>query len=132
MFRAALRTYVLPLAIAVSVLAVSPASAQVTTGTLTGTIVDSTGGALPGTTVTATAAATGVSRTVVADSEGRFTVAGLNPGTYTVKVELAGFTPLTVTLPAPLSGGEVRNLGRLTLALGGVQETVAVDRKSVV
>ena len=104
----------------------SAAFAQVTTGTITGTVVDNTGGAMPGVTVTATAGSTQTNRTVVTNETGQFTIAGLSPGGYSLTVEMDGFTPMKVTLPTPLSGGEVRNLGRLTLQLGGVRETVAV------
>ena len=100
--------------------------AQITTGTITGTVLDNTGGVLPGAAVTAKAQSTQTSRTVVTNETGLFTITGLNPGNYTVTVEVSSFATLTVTLPAPLSGGEVRNLGRLTLQLGGMRETVAV------
>jgi hypothetical protein len=58
--------------------------AQAGTGTLTGSVRDSQGGALPGTTVTATNNATGAVRTTVANETGSFNMPGLTPGTYTV------------------------------------------------
>jgi outer membrane receptor protein involved in Fe transport len=114
--------------VALVILALSAAgiSAQVTTGSITGSVVDNTGGALPGATVTATAASTQASRTVAVNEAGLFTITGLSPGTYTVRVEMDGFRTLTVNLPTPVSGGEVRNLGRLTLEVGGLQENVVV------
>ena len=56
------------------------AFAQGGTGTLTGTVVDSTGAAVPGATVTATELNTGTERTVVSDDTGIFRMAALNPG----------------------------------------------------
>jgi hypothetical protein len=65
--------------------------AQTGTGTLTGAVRDSQGGVLPGSTVTATNNATGAARTTVANETGSFNMPGLTPGTYTLRVELAGF-----------------------------------------
>ena len=62
-----------------------------TTATLRGTIVDSTGGVLPGATVTLTNAGTrGAQATVTGDAGGYF-FGSLFPGTYSLKVELSGF-----------------------------------------
>ena len=72
----------------------------------------------------------GVNRTVVSNQTGQFTFAGLSPGGYSVKVEMSGFNAVTVTLPAPVSGGEVRDLGKLTLKLGGVQKPSSSPRLS--
>jgi len=69
----------------------SAARAQVTTGTITGTVKDSSGGAVPGATVTVTETNKGTSSTVVTDSEGSYSVPFLIPGTYEVGIELAGF-----------------------------------------
>ena len=52
----------------------APAFAQKTTGDITGTVADSTGGLLPGVTVTARCTDTGFTRTVVTDQAGGFTV----------------------------------------------------------
>jgi hypothetical protein len=95
------------------------------TGTLTGTVVDSTGAALPGATVSATAANTGSVRTVVSSEAGLFRLAALNPGRYSVRVELPGFRPLTVA-DVDLLSSEIRDLSKLTLQLGEITETVSV------
>ena len=65
------------------------AIAQGTTGTINGRIVDSQGLAVPGVTVTVTGPQ-GM-RTAVTDSDGRFNVPFLTPGTYAVHAELQGF-----------------------------------------
>jgi hypothetical protein len=65
-------------------------SANPTTGGISGTVADSTGGALPGVTVTVTNTQTGLSRNSVTDNEGRYSVVLLPPGTYRVEAELAG------------------------------------------
>ena len=74
--------------------AATSAFAQGGTGTLTGTVVDGTGAAIPGATVIATEVNTGAVRTVVSDDAGLFRIPALNPGRYVIKIELASFRPL--------------------------------------
>src|SRR4051812_43955310 len=67
-------------------------SAQRATGSdLSGTLRDESGAVLPGVTVTATNAATNQSRSVMTDREGRYYIGALQPGTYTITTDLAGF-----------------------------------------
>jgi len=65
--------------------------AQVTTGTILGTVSDSTGGVVPAATITIRNVQTGISRTVSTDSAGRYTVPQLGLGHYEVMAEAAGF-----------------------------------------
>src|SRR5882672_11184473 len=65
--------------------------AQVTTGTIAGTVKDSTGGVAAGATVTVTETGKGTSSTYVTDANGAYTAPFLIPGNYEVAVELAGF-----------------------------------------
>src|SRR5215204_4054255 len=101
------------------------AFAQSATGTISGTVVDSTGAALPGATVNVTEAATGSVRTVTTDEAGLFRFSALNPGKYAVAVELASFRTLNVA-DINLLSTEVRDLGKLALQIGGVTETVTI------
>src|SRR5215218_311736 len=101
------------------------ALAQSATGTISGTVVDGTGAALPGATVNVTEAATGAVRTVTTDEAGLFRFAGLNPGRYSLAVELASFRTLNVA-DINLLSTEVRDLGKLGLQIGGVTETVTI------
>src|SRR5512135_1729769 len=79
----------------VLMLALSPAvMAQSAVGTLSGTVADESGAAIPGVTVTATNHATGVVRTTVTNAAGSFTFPLLSPATYDVDAELSGFQPL--------------------------------------
>lgn len=98
------------------------ASAQEATGTLVDRVKDAQGLIAPGVTVTATGGQ-GDQVTVTGDN-GTFTLPFLVPGTYTVRAELSGFSPLTQ------EGIEVR-LGQtvdltLTLTIGEVAETITV------
>jgi hypothetical protein len=79
--------------LAVAVLTVGGfAEAQITRGGIVGTVRDSSGGLVPGATVTTTDTATNATRTAQTDSQGFFSIEALEPGTYDVAVELAGFS----------------------------------------
>ena len=67
------------------------ASAQTTTGRISGTVADASGAVLPGVTVTATNEGTGLTRTTTTDGQGAYVFVNLPIGSYTVKTELAGF-----------------------------------------
>lgn len=56
-----------------------------------GVVVDESGGALPGATVTVKNMETGTERTVVTDGSGRYRFPALPPGRYSVKTEIQGF-----------------------------------------
>ena len=62
-----------------------------TTATIRGNIQDSSGGVLPGATVTVTNTGTKAVQSAVSDDRGQYLLAGLFPGTYDLKVELSGF-----------------------------------------
>src|SRR5262245_25959279 len=70
----------------------SRASAQATTGTITGTATDESKAVLPGVTVHVQNTETGVTRTLVTDERGGFRALELPPGIYAVTAELSGFT----------------------------------------
>ncbi len=67
------------------------AGAQGTTATIVGTITDSSGGALPGTLVTARNADTGLARSVPAGADGAYRLEFLPIGNYVVEAVLDGF-----------------------------------------
>ena len=58
--------------IAILLFSFAGAYAQQTTGTISGTVLDETGGVLPGVDVTAQNTETGATRTVISDDEGRY------------------------------------------------------------
>src|ERR1700756_282818 len=62
-------------------------AAQVNTATLSGVVPDPQGLAVRGAKVTATNAATGATRSIVVDDEGRYTLVGLPPGRYKISVD---------------------------------------------
>ncbi len=95
------------------------------TSTLTGTVLDTSGGAIPGATVVATNTATGVVSETTSTSQGTFTIAALLPGRYTVTVSLTGFK-------TAVFNGVVLNAGvpaaiAARLEVGGLEETIVVE-----
>src|SRR6266581_6103839 len=77
-------------------LSIVPAFSQVTTGDITGRVVDSQGAVVPGVTVTAVNKGTSFSRAATTDSTGVFTIAQLPPGRYDVTVQAQGFSKALV------------------------------------
>ena len=100
------------------------ASAQVDTGGISGAVVDATGGALPGVSVTVTNLSTGVARTTVTNEVGRYQVTALQPAAYSVKAELQGFG--TIVRPqVTVNIGSTIDVN-ITMAVANVSETVNV------
>jgi len=76
---------------------------QSTFGTILGTVHDTSGAVMPGCAVTAENVGTSAKRSTITDEQGSYTVQNLEPGTYTIKIELPGFqiTEFTgIVLPA--------------------------------
>jgi hypothetical protein len=107
-------------------LALTPAllPAQDYRGQVTGRILDPSGAAIPGATVTATNVATNAGTTTKADESGTYTVLYLGPGQYSLQVEAAGFKKLNRQGIEVRVGDQLRV--DLTLEVGGTQETVSV------
>ena len=95
-----------------------------TAATVTGTIVDASGGVLPGVSLTLRNTATGLVRTTVTSAEGRFVFAGLAASEYELTAELSGFRRL-VRQDVVVTVGETVSLP-LTMEVGGVEQTVTV------
>ncbi len=74
-----------------------PSSAQTLYGSLVGSVQDSSGALMPDAKVSMTNKGTGLVLEGVTDSNGNFTVSNVPPGTYDVKVNLAGFKGQSVT-----------------------------------
>ena len=110
--------------LAIMVASAGVAAAQEFRGTIEGTVTDSTGGVLPGVTVTVTNTATAVQQDVVTDESGRYRVLYLNPGSYSVAAELSGFKKF-VRVENEVRVGDVIRVD-VVLEAGGVSETVSV------
>jgi hypothetical protein len=105
------------------------ALAQRTTGGISGTITDSTGGVLPGVNVTATCTETNQARTAISDTQGGFVFPELPVCLYRVNAELPGFK--TVAREAPVVANGVAKVD-LKLEVGAQSETITVEASSAV
>jgi len=99
------------------------------TSTLSGTVVDSSGGVVPGADVVAKNDATATTYTGVSGSDGAFTIPAIQPGSYTVTVSLMGFK--TAILNKVVVNVGVPSTVRPVLELGKLEETVVVEAASV-
>src|ERR1700687_4350657 len=61
------------------------------TSQLTGVVIDSSGGVVPGAEVTLTDEATNVATSVVTNGNGVYVLTGIRPATYSIRVEAANF-----------------------------------------
>ena len=103
----------------------APAMAQTVTGEIRGTVRDTSGGVLPGVTVTATNTQTGLVRTDTTDGTGAYVFPSLPLGTYTVAVELTGFRKAERTGFALAADGRIT--ADFAMAIGSLTETVTVE-----
>jgi hypothetical protein len=101
----------------------SPGLAQ-NVGTITGTVKDQQGLAIPGATISLVNRISQANQAAVSDEQGRFTLNNVAYGTYVLNVSLAGFTPVEQVIEIRSTVPVAREI---QLKLGGVQETVNVS-----
>jgi hypothetical protein len=102
-----------------------PGLAQQTLGSINGTVVDPSGAAVPGATVTATNAAINVTSTTTTSGSGYFQIFNLPIGTYTVKVSRDGFE-LNVLDNIPVQEARATTVNT-ALKVGKATESVTVN-----
>jgi hypothetical protein len=119
------------LAVAAAAIAVFPtgAAAQALYGSLTGTITDSSGAAVPGATVAIQNEETGLALNATTDSTGTYTIRNIAGGTYTLRASLQGFKEFVQTGIPITAGGIVRINGKLEI--GALTESVTVTTEAV-
>ena len=108
----------------------SVGSAQIATGNIYATVSDQQGAVLPGATVSLLAKSIGgTPRTTVTDAGGQFRFLNLDTATYTVTVDLPGFTKQARDV---IVNTGVNASIAFTLPVGGLAETVLVTGASPV
>ena len=105
-------------------LTVTHVTAQVTTGTIYGRIIDPSGGVMPGVVVNAVAAETGLPRTATTDTNGTYRLPALPNGTYKVTTEMSGFKPAVAVIEVNVSANVPLDV---KLELAARTEEVDVD-----
>ncbi|MDE3181685.1 MAG: TonB-dependent receptor [Acidobacteriota bacterium] len=104
------------------------AQTTISTGSIIGTVTDTSGAVIPGATVTITNKATGHVLNLIANGTGNFNSGGLLPGDYTVKVEAKGFN--SVLKPVTVQVG-VTSSGNVTLQVGSTATVVQVQASNI-
>ncbi len=107
-----------------------PASAQITTGTVSGTVKDSQGGVVPGATVVLISETKGTkSEPQVTNSTGDYVFPNIAADTYSVQVSMSGFKTFT-RKGVSVSGADRVVVPNVALEVGGAAETVNVSAES--
>ncbi len=117
------RLLTLVLAAVIALYGSSPVAAQVTTGTIVGTVSDA-GGVVPGATVSVREVNKGTTTTYVTDETGNYTASFLVPGTYAVEVNVQGFKK-SVREGINLQVNQRARVD-VTLEVGRIEETTTV------
>ena len=118
------KKWILALPLAALVLcAPAPLAAQVTTGTIVGTVSDASG-VVPGATITVREVNKGTTNSYVTDATGNYTASFLVPGTYAVEVNVQGFKK-SIREGIILQVNQRARID-ITLEIGRIEETTTV------
>ncbi len=132
MSRATLRTGLLGMTLAalatIFCLAPPEAGAQAVSGTILGTVKDTSGAVVPGATVTLTNTNTGFSRSVVTDTKGEYNAPSIPTGVYSVAAEITGFKKLSKT--NVLVGVDQKVRIDVALEVGGMEEIIEIQAET--
>ena len=101
------------------------ANSQLTMGTITGTVTDPSGAAVPGVMVIVKNVDTGVSRSIVTGAAGHYEAASIPPGNYEVSASLAGFQR-TIRTGISLAVGRTLQVD-MDLEVGAVTQQITVS-----
>ncbi len=110
---------------ALTVFLAATALGQIDTGSIVGTVRDPSGAAIPNATVTLTNKATNISLTTTTNGVGEYQFTALNPGTYSVKAAVSGFT--TQEVSDVQIDVQSRPSIDFTLRVGNVSQTLEVQ-----
>jgi hypothetical protein len=115
--------------LAIGLLLAVPLVSQVTTGSISGVVTDTTGARIPGADVTVKDLGTNITRAVKTDAAGLYQVSDLPVGQYEVTVMRKGFATFTTTgITLAVGAASVQNF---TLSVGEAQEKVTVQAGAV-
>ncbi len=121
--------YILSALLSLSLTAPAFAQSTAANGAIEGIVSDTSGGVLPGVTVTVTNTDNGISRSIVTNEAGLYRAPLLPLGKYSVVAELQGFKKFEAT-GISLSVGQTATVNA-TLSVGTVSETVTVSGSDI-
>jgi len=98
---------------------------QQLTGTLSGTVADSAGAVVPNAKITMKNAASGDIRTTVSNASGYFSITAIQPGSYSLTIEAAGFKKWERG-DLVFAQGDNHSVPNIKLEVGQVSETVEI------
>lgn len=116
-----------PVVLTLVLMITSVAASEQSLAPLSGFVVDRVGSPIPGARVTVSTTTGNVSQMTTTDGAGAFSLRGIEPGTYTVRIELNLFEPSSQTVTVPVSGAATPL--RVVLEAGGFAETVVVTAR---
>src|SRR5687768_18243785 len=119
-------TYFRPMLVLVLLIFAVNASAQTTSGSISGTVVDAQDQVVPGADVIVTNQQTQEVRRTVTNEVGLFSFPALQPGPYTVRAELTGFRPIEIR-DNVLTANARLELPPMRLDVGSLAEAVTVS-----
>ena len=120
-----MRNHVVPFFALLLILAVAPGFGQQVTGTISGSVQDTSGASVAAASIKLVSPATGAVRSVLTDGSGNFVLASVDPGEYKLTVQAKGFKTLE-RKGVILTASERLSVGALALAVGNVEERVTV------
>ena len=125
------RRAVVALGLAIFCLCASTASAQVLSGTLTGTVTDATEAVVPGATVVVTDLSSGKDYRDTTDAKGEFTMTDLTNGFFRVVVEHAGFSKYVIERVQIFVSQTSHVAVKLEIATTGTEVVVQAEQSAV-
>ena len=102
------------------------ALAQLVTGTMVGSIADSSGSLIPNVKLTLVSEATGLTRAATSEASGNFSFNVVPPGVYTLKAEHDGFKKLEKR-SLTVNPSETVTVGEVRLEVGQVTDSVTIS-----
>ena len=94
-----------------------------TSGDIAGVITDTSGAAIPNATITIVSKTTAATKSLTSSGSGAYRASLLQPGSYTVRVEAAGFDPVITDVDVAAGGTASANL---KLTVGTNKQTIEV------
>src|SRR5258708_6405710 len=125
-----MKTHAFAVFVLLAILSLGPAFGQMTvTGSISGNVIDQSGRGVPGAKVTLVSERTKETRGTSSNELGAFSLVAVQPDTYSVTVEHAGFKAFKRT-GIVVTANEHIVLGQVPLEVGSVSETITVEAKA--